>query len=58
MCFQLPGVGRTIVDGATKSDFTLVQGGVLVIAVIYIALNLFVDIIYGYLDPRVRRGRV
>jgi peptide/nickel transport system permease protein len=55
--FSLPGVGRTIVDGATKSDFTLVQGGVLTIAIIYIFLSLVVDIVYGYLDPRVRRGR-
>jgi peptide/nickel transport system permease protein len=56
--FALPGVGRTVIDAATKSDYKLVQGGVLIIAVIYIALNLLVDIMYTYLDPRIRRGRV
>ncbi|HEV8297302.1 MAG TPA: ABC transporter permease [Acidimicrobiales bacterium] len=56
--FALPGVGRTVIDAATKSDYKLVQGGVLIIAVIYIALNLFVDIMYSYLDPRIRRGRI
>lgn len=56
--FSLPGVGRTVVEGARSSDYTIVQGGVLVIAVIYIFLNLFVDVLYSYLDPRIRRGRV
>lgn len=56
--FSLPGVGRTVVEGARNSDFTIVQGGVLVIAVAYVLINLFVDILYMYLDPRIRRGRV
>jgi peptide/nickel transport system permease protein len=56
--FALPGVGRTVIDAASKSDYTLVQGGVLIIAVIYITLNLFVDLMYSYLDPRIRRGRI
>jgi peptide/nickel transport system permease protein len=56
--FALPGVGRTVIDAATKSDYKLVQGGVLIIAVIYILLNLFVDLMYSYLDPRIRRGRI
>jgi peptide/nickel transport system permease protein len=56
--FALPGVGRVIIDAATKSDYTLVQGGVLVIAVVYILLNLVVDLLYSYLDPRIRRGRI
>jgi peptide/nickel transport system permease protein len=56
--FSLPGVGRVVVDAATKNDYTLVQGGVLIIAVVYISVNLIVDILYSYLDPRIRRGRV
>jgi peptide/nickel transport system permease protein len=55
--FALPGLGRTIVDAATKNDYKLVQGGVLVIAAGYIIINLVVDILYGLLDPRIRRGR-
>ena len=55
--FGLPGIGRVIVTAAKNNDFTLVQGGVLLVAVIYVAINLVVDILYGALDPRVRRGR-
>jgi peptide/nickel transport system permease protein len=56
--FGLPGVGRTIVEAATRSDYKVVQGGVLVIAVVYVALNLLIDTAYTFLDPRLRRGRV
>jgi peptide/nickel transport system permease protein len=51
--FALPGIGRVIVDGALTSDYKIVQGGVLFIAVTYVALNLFVDLLYHRLDPRV-----
>jgi len=54
--FSLPGLGQTVVGAARANDFTLVQGGVLVIAVGYILSNLAVDVLYSYLDPRVRRG--
>jgi peptide/nickel transport system permease protein len=56
--FSLPGVGRAVVEGAQKSDYTIVQGGVLVLAVFYISLNLVVDLLYGVVDPRIRRGRI
>jgi peptide/nickel transport system permease protein len=56
--FSLPGVGSVVINAAQKNDYTLVQGGVLIIAVIYIAVNLLVDILYGYLDPRIRRAQV
>jgi peptide/nickel transport system permease protein len=56
--FSLPGVGRVVIDAATKNDYTLVQGGVLIIAVVYVTVNLIVDVLYSYLDPRIRRGRV
>jgi len=56
--FSLPGVGRVIVAGATNSDYTVVQGGVLLIAMLYVLINLSIDVAYAYLDPRVRRGRV
>ena len=54
--FSLPGLGPMVVDAAQKSDYPLVQGAVLVIAVAYIAANLLVDVLYGILDPRVRRA--
>jgi len=56
--FSLPGVGSVVINAAQKNDYTLVQGGVLIIAVIYILVNLVVDILYGYLDPRIRRAQV
>jgi peptide/nickel transport system permease protein len=53
--FSLPGVGRVVIDAARNGDYKLVQGGVLLIAVVYLLLNLVVDLLYGYLDPRIRR---
>ncbi len=52
--FGLTGVGRTLVDGITSRDYTLVQGFTIVIAVAFVMINLVVDILYGYLDPRIR----
>lgn len=54
--FNLPGMGRMIVDAIYAKDFRLVQGGVLVIALMYVLLNIVVDLSYAYLDPRIRRG--
>lgn len=56
--FALPGMGTLIVRAANQGDVPLVQGGVLVIAVIYVVVNALVDFSYGYIDPRVRRERV
>jgi len=53
--FSLPGIGSIIVNAAQQSDYPLVQGGVLVIAVVYVVANLLVDIVHGAIDPRVRR---
>lgn len=52
--FGLPGLGSVIIEAAQKNDYKLVEGGVLVIAAIYLLLNLVVDMLYGYLDPRIR----
>lgn len=53
--FVLPGIGSVIINGARNNDFKLVQGGVLMVAIVYLLINLVVDLLYGYLDPRVRR---
>ena len=37
-----------------QRDYALVQGGVLVIAILFVLVNIFVDLLYGYLDPRIR----
>lgn len=55
--FRLPGIGTLIVTGVNTKDFALVQGAVLVVALVYVLLNLLVDASYARLDPRIRRGR-
>jgi peptide/nickel transport system permease protein len=55
--FSIPGVGKQVIEAALKSDYPIVQGGVLVLAIFYVTINLIVDILYGFLDPRIRRGR-
>lgn len=52
--FAWPGIGRLLVDSIYARDFALIQGCVLFIAVIFALANLAVDILYAYLDPRIR----
>lgn len=52
--FGLPGVGWMILNGIYQRDYTVVQGGVLFVAVIFVLVNLLVDILYAYVDPRIR----
>src|SRR5262249_15433820 len=52
--FALPGVGRLVVDAVFARDYPLVQGVVLLIAVAFIVSNLLVDVLYGFIDPRIR----
>ncbi|MBL8700157.1 MAG: ABC transporter permease [Alphaproteobacteria bacterium] len=54
--FAWPGVGRMAVGAITSSDFPLAQGAILMLAVGFIVINLSVDVIYAYLDPRISRG--
>lgn len=52
--FAIPGVGKLMVDSIRASNWPVVQGGVLIIALIYCVNNLLVDIIYAFVDPRVK----
>ena len=52
--FSIPGVGRMLLAAIVQRDYALVQGGVLVIAILFVLVNIFVDLLYGYLDPRIR----
>lgn len=54
MVFAWPGIGRLLIDAVHNRDFPLIQGCVLYIAFIFCFMNLFLDIAYTYLDPRVR----
>jgi dipeptide transport system permease protein len=52
--FAWPGIGSYAVEALIASDFAPVQGFVLTMAVMYVAINLLIDILYGLIDPRVR----
>lgn len=52
--FALPGVGRLMIDAIFSRDFFIVQGVILFLAVGYVLSNLMVDVVYSYLDPRIR----
>lgn len=52
--FALPGIGRLVVQSILRRDYPVIQGVILVIVVLYMVINLLVDIIYTWLDPRVK----
>ena len=52
--FNIPGVGRLSYNSITDADFSVIQGTVLIAAFFIIIANIVVDILYAYLDPRVR----
>ncbi|MBI1779640.1 MAG: ABC transporter permease [Proteobacteria bacterium] len=54
LVFSLPGVGRLIIGAILRRDYPVIQGGLLLTASIFVFVNLIVDILYAYLDPRVR----
>ncbi len=54
--FNIPGVGRLLIQAVLRRDYALVQGIVLLIAGAYVFINLCVDILYGVLDPRISRS--
>ena len=54
--FAWPGVGRLLVDSISARDYPVVQGVVLMLAVSFIVVNLLTDLVYAYVDPRIRYG--
>jgi peptide/nickel transport system permease protein len=54
--FALPGVGRLIVQAILTRDYPLVQGTLLVLAFLFVGVNLLVDLVYTWVDPRIRYG--
>jgi len=54
--FARPGLGLTLLEAINERNYSVVQGTVLVIAVIYVLVNTLVDLAYGFADPRIRRG--
>jgi peptide/nickel transport system permease protein len=54
--FAWPGLGRAMVDAINQYDYPVVMGGVLMMAGVFVLVNLVVDLVYGFIDPRVRYG--
>jgi len=54
--FTIPGMGRLVVQSISRRDYPVIQGAVMVIAMTYVIVNLVVDLLYVYIDPRVRLG--
>lgn len=52
--FSVPGLGKFMVDSIKNRDYPVVQGGVLLLAIVFSLVNLIVDIIYAYVDPRIK----
>lgn len=52
--FTLPGLGRLVLDAVVQRDYPLIQGTILFIALMFMLSNLVVDLLYAYLDPRIR----
>jgi peptide/nickel transport system permease protein len=56
--FNIPGMGQLVINSIQRRDFVVIQGVVLTIALMYVLINLVVDLLYGVLDPRIRKERV
>jgi len=52
--FNIPGVGRLVVDAISRRDYPVIQGVMIIFSVVYVLINLVVDISYSFLDPRIR----
>jgi dipeptide transport system permease protein len=55
--FSWPGIGKWMVDSIFRRDYPSVQGGLLMIAVMVMVVNLIVDLLYGLINPRIRHTR-
>ena len=51
--FTYPGLGRLLIQAISTRDYPLIQGCILVILVVYMLINLLVDVLYAYIDPRI-----
>jgi peptide/nickel transport system permease protein len=54
--FTIPGMGRLVVQSIARRDYPVIQGAIIAIALTYVLVNLIVDVLYVYIDPRVRLG--
>jgi peptide/nickel transport system permease protein len=52
--FQIPGVGKLLINSTLDLDYPMIQGGVMFVAIVFVLANLLVDVLYAYLDPTIR----
>jgi peptide/nickel transport system permease protein len=55
--FNFPGVGRLLLDAVRERDYPVIQGTILLVVVLYVVINLLVDVLYAILDPRIRYAK-
>jgi ABC-type dipeptide/oligopeptide/nickel transport system permease component len=55
--FNFPGVGRLLLDAVRERDYPVMQGTILLVVVLYVVVNLLVDVLYAVLDPRIRYAK-
>jgi dipeptide transport system permease protein len=55
--FSWPGIGKWIVEAVSRRDYPTIQGGILLIAIMIMMVNLFVDLTYSVINPRIRHTR-
>jgi len=55
--FSWPGIGKWLIDAILRRDYPVVQGGILISATLVIAVNLGVDLLYGWVNPRIRYAK-
>jgi len=53
--FSWPGIGKWLIDAIARRDYPVVQAGILISACTFIAVNLLVDLLYGVVNPRIRK---
>jgi len=55
--FSWPGVGKWLIESINRRDYPALQGGIMLIAAIVILVNLFIDMLYGLINPRIRHAK-
>jgi dipeptide transport system permease protein len=55
--FSWPGIGKWLIDSIARRDYPSIQGGLLLIAITVMTVNLLVDLLYGLVNPRIRHAR-
>ena len=55
--FSWPGVGKWLIESISRRDYPALQGGIMLIATIVILVNLFIDMLYGLINPRIRHAK-